>query len=108
MIKPISPVRMRLAAALLLVAVVAGHLTVGLASQAATSLFTYSTTIGSLTSGGSALGQLWLPVGVAVGPQDRIYVADTGNERIQIFNADGTFYANFGGPGDPDRLDDAP
>ena len=34
------------------------------------------------------------------GRQDRIYVADTGNNRVQIFNADGTFYAAFGEAGD--------
>lgn len=33
---------------------------------------------------------------LAVDAAGRVYVPDTGNHRIQIFNADGTFYRSFG------------
>eukprot|EP00800_Vazella_pourtalesii_P009467 TRINITY_DN2378_c0_g1_i4.p1 TRINITY_DN2378_c0_g1~~TRINITY_DN2378_c0_g1_i4.p1 ORF type:complete len:500 (+),score=98.07 TRINITY_DN2378_c0_g1_i4:99-1598(+) len=39
---------------------------------------------------GSERTQVSKPVGLAVEPQtDRIYIADAGNERIQVFNSDG-------------------
>ena len=34
--------------------------------------------------------------GVAVDDQGYIFVADSGNNRIQIFNPDGTFLRSFG------------
>ena len=39
---------------------------------------------------GSERTQVIEPVGLAIEPQtDRIYIADTGNKRIQVFNSDG-------------------
>lgn len=40
------------------------------------------------------------PGGVAVGPKGRVYVADTGNRRIQVFDSIGNFLAVWGGPED--------
>jgi DNA-binding beta-propeller fold protein YncE len=40
------------------------------------------------------------PTNIAVGPNGDLYVTDTLNERIQIFDADGTFLSMFGKPGD--------
>ena len=37
---------------------------------------------------------------VKVGPDDRIYVTDTGNNRVQIFNQDGNYVGEFGGSGE--------
>jgi sugar lactone lactonase YvrE len=34
---------------------------------------------------GSGAGEFWLPNGIAVGRDDRIYVADAYNGRLQIF-----------------------
>jgi tripartite motif-containing protein 71 len=43
-------------------------------------------------------GQFFGPRAIAVG-RDVIYVADTGNERIQVFSTDGSFERAFGGYG---------
>ena len=50
---------------------------------------------------GSGPGQLLSPEGVhGRGTSgDRVFVADTGNHRIQVFNPDGTFSHGFGSEG---------
>lgn len=48
---------------------------------------------------GSAEGQLLSPRDVAVGADGTIYVADSGNHRVQVFDADGRFVRSFGGFG---------
>ena len=50
---------------------------------------------------GTAKGQFNLVHGVAVGPEDRIYVADRGNKRVQVFDADGKFLDLWEGFGTP-------
>ena len=39
----------------------------------------------NLGSAGSEEGSFWLPAGIAADEQDRIYVADTYNHRVQVF-----------------------
>jgi NHL repeat len=45
--------------------------------------------VGSWGEPGSAPGQLFQPHSIAIDNQDRIYVADRGNRRIQVFNTAG-------------------
>jgi sugar lactone lactonase YvrE len=45
---------------------------------------------------GSGPGQFSAPSGVAVGPDGRCYVTDTGNRRVQVFGPDGKFLGQFG------------
>ncbi len=45
-------------------------------------------------------GWFRVATGVAVGPADRVYVADFYNNRIQVFSADGTLLGVFGDAGD--------
>ncbi|HFC12269.1 MAG TPA: hypothetical protein ENJ56_05440, partial [Anaerolineae bacterium] len=52
----------------------------------------------SIGSQGSGDGQLNRPRNVAVSADGHIYVADTGNHRIQVFAPDGTFAFGFGEP----------
>lgn len=65
--------------------------------------------------GSSQPGQFSGPRDVAIGAGSRVYVADSGNDRIQWFRADGTLGGSWGGTGtvngrfeDPDDLVAAP
>ncbi|NLE76857.1 MAG: 6-bladed beta-propeller, partial [Chloroflexi bacterium] len=49
---------------------------------------------------GQETGQLRDPRGVAVGDDSNIYVADTGNHRVQVFDAAGAFLRTWGGEGE--------
>lgn len=53
-------------------------------------------------------GQFWGPRGVAIGPDDNVYVTDTGNKRVQVFTPEGQFVAAFGGGGPLDGQLDEP
>src|SRR4051812_2452510 len=45
-----------------------------------------SSTFGCMKGRGTAPGQLDAPRGVIVGPRETLYVADSGNHRVQIFD----------------------
>lgn len=53
---------------------------------------------------GSAPGELHQPIGIAVASDGTVWVADTGNDRIEAFDANGGFLRAFGsrgaGPGE--------
>ena len=51
-------------------------------------------------SQGAAPGQFNFPRNLAVAPDGRLYVADTGNHRIQVFDPQGNFVRQWGGPGE--------
>jgi DNA-binding beta-propeller fold protein YncE/4-amino-4-deoxy-L-arabinose transferase-like glycosyltransferase len=57
-------------------------------------------TFGQYTQGGN-VGQnaFYGPRGIAIGAGGQVYVADTGNKRIQVFEPDGQFAFMWGGGG---------
>ena len=50
-------------------------------------------------SAGAGPGQFNSPRGVAVGPDGSIYVVDSGNARVSVFDRDGKFVHSFGSAG---------
>ena len=52
--------------------------------------------LGEFGREGSRSGEFRNPMDVAIGPDGNIYVADTGNRRIQVFSPYGDFLAVFG------------
>lgn len=52
--------------------------------------------IGSVGVAGNAPGQFSFPRAVAVDAEGRVYVADSGNHRVQVFNPDGSFLRQWG------------
>jgi sugar lactone lactonase YvrE len=52
--------------------------------------------MGTIGSSGSGDGQFNGPVGIAIDSANDLYVADSGNNRIQKFNSAGTFVTKWG------------
>lgn len=48
---------------------------------------------------GTAPGQFMNPRNLAIGPDGYLYVADTGNHRLQVFDAEGNLVRQWGGQG---------
>ncbi len=44
-------------------------------------------------------GMFFGPRGIAIGPEDEVFVTDTGNKRVQVFDVQGNFLREFGGWG---------
>jgi DNA-binding beta-propeller fold protein YncE len=47
----------------------------------------------------SGWGNFFGPRDIAIGPDNNVYVTDTGNKRVQVFDAEGAFLRQFGGGG---------
>lgn len=57
--------------------------------------------IANLGTRGSEPGQFNVVHGLAIDAQDRLYVADYGNERIQVLDSNGNYIREIGGVGTP-------
>ncbi len=55
--------------------------------------------LASLGHAGTGHGEFNRPEGLCVDAQDRLYVADSCNHRIEIFSSDGKFLRTYGRPG---------
>jgi DNA-binding beta-propeller fold protein YncE len=54
--------------------------------------------LGSFGERGVGRGQFETPHGIAIGADSRVYVADRDNARIQVFEPDGDFVADWSSP----------
>lgn len=68
----------------------------------------YGVEMGGWGGKGSAEGKLDRPMGIAIDSQGNVYVADTGNNRIQKFDPEGRVLAVWGKPGSGDGALRAP
>ena len=48
---------------------------------------------------GSGSGELDFPTGISVDAEDRVWVADSENDRVQVFDSDGRYLTQFGEAG---------
>jgi len=70
--------------------------------------------LGSWGGSGSGAGQFSAPYGVAIGPDGRAYVLDSGNERVEMFTAAGDYLSQWSrdpsadGSGYPEAIAVAP
>ena len=63
-------------------------------SVLANETYGYVTQWGSIGTGN---GQFFMPNGIAVDASGNVFVADSGNNRIQEFDSDGNYQSQFGG-----------
>jgi DNA-binding beta-propeller fold protein YncE len=87
------PLFVVLTGSVLMVANLTGPGTVAASAQSP-SFFSLVSTFGN---SGSGVGQMQVPEGVAIEPANgNVYVADTGNDRIDVFGPTGSFVEAFG------------
>ncbi len=56
--------------------------------------------VGFLGSSGDSPGKFRSPTGIAIGEGGELYIADSGNHRIQVLSPDGAFLRKWGEAGD--------
>jgi DNA-binding beta-propeller fold protein YncE len=57
---------------------------------------------------GSDNGQFRIPIELAIDSSNNIYVSDSDNNRIQVFNNNGTYITQFGNTGAAEGLIEDP
>ena len=67
-----------------------------------------ATYAGQWGSFGTSPGQFSGPQGIAIGPDGTVYVLDTGNHRVQVFNVSGAFLRQWGSYGQVEGQFNAP
>jgi streptogramin lyase len=87
------------------IGIIAGACLVASASAFTQNLPRFVSTWGSE---GTGPGQFCGGMRIACGPTGRVYVADEGNQRVQVFDADGTLLMIWGRPGAADGNFSAP
>ncbi len=80
----------------LAIIICAGLLGFVLATGTALAAYQFQTSWGTAGAGD---GQFTTPALIAVGPDGSVYVADTGNQRVEKFDANGAFLLAFGSAG---------
>ena len=58
-----------------------------------------STSLYSIGSGGTGLGQFAWPLGICINSNDIMYVTDTDKHQVMMFTAEEEFLGRFGGTG---------
>ena len=53
----------------------------------------------TLGTAGQGAGEFQMPLGLAIDESDRLYIADAGNNRVQVIDATGNYITEFGGRG---------
>ena len=56
-------------------------------------------TVGEIGKVGSEQGEFYYPTNVAIGPDQHLYVTDTGNYRVQKYTLEGSFVHQYGSIG---------
>ncbi len=70
-------------------------------------LLTWGGLVDSRGNPQAAVGRFWGPRDVEIGPDGLVYVSDTGNKRVQVFDSEGEFVRAFGGEGaEPGRFNE--
>lgn len=58
-----------------------------------------------IAEGGSHAGQLDRPLGLAYSARSRLYICDSGNNRVSVFSRDGVYLFSLGVATGPERLE---
>ena len=54
-------------------------------------------------TGGAGAGELRSPAGIGIDADGTVYISDFGNDRIQVFSADGEYLRRWGSTGRGER-----